>query len=149
HAIRIIEAGAELFEEISQTAVAMRLHDGDDPAFARLPGGAQDGTYLHWMVRVVVDDGDAAGLPGLGETPLYPLEGLQRLAQRLLAQAHLDRQGADHERVLDVVLSHHPQEEILDARALSVPAVDHQVKARAAVFQPQVLGGDIRLRTDR
>src|SRR5690606_12654240 len=111
-------------------------------------GGAQDGTYLHWMVRVVVDDGDAAGLPGLGDTPLYPLEGLQRLAQRLLAQAHLDRHGTDHARVLDVVLCHHPQDELLDARAWAAPAVDHQAKARAAVFQPQVLGGDIRLRTE-
>ena len=54
--IGVVEAGAELGEEVAEPRVAVRLVDGDDPALGRLPRGLQDGGDLDRVVAVIVDD---------------------------------------------------------------------------------------------
>ena len=60
--VGIVQAGAELLEQIAQARVAMRLHDGDDRAGEGLARRLQHGGDLDRMVAVIVDDGGAVPL---------------------------------------------------------------------------------------
>ena len=82
HHVGVVEAGAEFLEQMGQARVAVRLHDGDDLARGGGARGAQHGGDLDRMMAVIVDDGDAVDLAGLGEAPLDAAEAGQRLADR-------------------------------------------------------------------
>src|SRR3546814_16960202 len=70
HRVGLVEAGAELLEEVVQARVAMRLHHGDNAAAAGLACGGQHSGDFHRLVAVVVDAGATAGLAGTGEAAL-------------------------------------------------------------------------------
>ena len=75
HPVRIIEAGAEIVEQIVQAGIAVRLYHGIDPAIRTGgPGGGQHGTDLHRMMAIIVYNGNATRFTDLGKAPLDAAE---------------------------------------------------------------------------
>jgi hypothetical protein len=58
--VGLVEAGAEILEQVRQARIAVRLVNGDHPALGGLTRGLQHGGDLYRVVAVIVDDGDAA-----------------------------------------------------------------------------------------
>ena len=91
--VGIVEAGAEVGEETVETRVAVRLHDGDDVARCRIARGAQYGGDFDRVMRVIVDDGDAARFADFGEAAFHAFELTKRGAQNLVTETQLARDG--------------------------------------------------------
>ena len=70
--VGIMEAAAEILEQVGQARVSMRLDHRHDLALGGLARGREDSTNLNRMVPVIVDDGYAADLAGDGEAALDP-----------------------------------------------------------------------------
>ncbi len=114
HGVGVVEAGAEFLEQRLQARVAMRLHHGDDLACGAFARGAQHGGNLHGMMAVVVDDGDAVPLAGLGEAALDAAEAGDGLADRLIGHAEFMRDGNRRRGIQCVVTTRHRQQQIVD-----------------------------------
>ena len=111
----------------------MRLEDRHHLARCRAAGGIQDGRNLHRMVTVIVDHRDAAGLAGLGETPLNTFESGERGLNHGIGYIHLERDGDSGECVLGIVGAEHRQLNAFNrARGTVVPLSDVHIEAHAA-----------------
>ena len=116
--VGIVEAGAEILEQVGEAGIAMGLHNGDHlgarMAADRQPGRFQHRRNLDRVVAVIVDDGDAAGDTGLGEPALDALELGQRAPDRLVVDLHLVRDRDGGAGVLDIVPAQHRQVDLAD-----------------------------------
>src|SRR5512139_64135 len=102
----MLEASAELLQEIPRPRVAVGLKDHNDPIFGEAPvGGFEYRGDLRRVMAVVVEDPHAFPLSFELEAPLDSLEGGEALPYRL--QRHLEFKGRGDRRkaVQDVVLS--------------------------------------------
>ena len=79
-----------------------------------LARGLQHGGDLDRVVAVIVDHRDAMRLAGAGEAALDAGEIGQALADAVVVDAHLDRDGDGGQRVLHVVAAEHRQAQIDD-----------------------------------
>src|SRR5262249_11542562 len=143
----VVGAGAELFEQIGEARVAVRLDDRDDLALGCRAGGTQHGGDLHGVVAVVVDHGDAIGLAGAGEAALHTGEGGERTAHHVVVDAHLVGDGDGGQRVLHVVPAQHRQLEAGEGAASVVLAIgDDDVIGRGVGADVDVHGAHVGLR---
>ncbi len=61
--IGVVEGGGEFFHQIASAGIAVGLEDDVNLAEPALAGGGERGPDLGWMVAIVIDHADAAGLP--------------------------------------------------------------------------------------
>ena len=87
--VRIIETGAEIFEQIAQAGIAVRLHHSDDVTLRCLAGSFQDCADLNRMMSVIINHGHPVPVAGAGKPPFHTLETQKRLADDLFRQSHL------------------------------------------------------------
>ena len=90
--VGVVEAGAELLEQIVQPRIAVRLHHRDHLALGAFAGGAQYRGDLDRMMRVIIDNDRAVPFADARESPLDATEAGKRLANDV---------GLDPERVCD------------------------------------------------
>ena len=69
HRIGVVEARAELFEQITQPRVAMWLHHRNHLAIGAFPRRAQHGRDLNRVMAIVVDDHGAVPFTHAREAP--------------------------------------------------------------------------------
>src|SRR5687767_4849185 len=105
--MRVVEATAELVEEMGKPRIAMRLHDGDHPPLADLAGSLQHRGDLHRMVTVVVENVDAVERTRAREAPLDAGEAFQPPSDLLFLDAELTRHGQRRRRVESIVVARH------------------------------------------
>src|SRR6202035_2873143 len=70
HRVGVVEAGAELVEEVAEAGEAVRLDDGDHPPGGNRPRRLEHRGDFDRMVAIVVEDVDTLPAAGEGETPL-------------------------------------------------------------------------------
>ncbi len=133
HRIGVVEAGAEAFEQVAQTAEAVGLHHRDHLTGRDAPGGAKHRGDFDRMMRIVVDDGDAVDFAGLGEPAVDSGEAGQGAAHHRVVDAHLAGDGDRGQGIQDVVLAEHRQEQIgQSAGGAGLAVGDDGVEADAA-----------------
>ena len=76
--ICVIETGAEVIEQVVQTAVAVRLMHGDHPPLARLARGLEHGGNFRRVMAVVVNDRHAVNFAHFGKAAVNPAKTGQR-----------------------------------------------------------------------
>src|SRR5262249_17491817 len=147
HDVGVVGAGAELFEQVGEARVAVRLDDRDHLALGGGAGGAQHGRDLDRMVPVVVDDRDAVGFAGAGEAALHAGKGREGAAHDVVVDPHLIGDGDGGQRVLHVVPAEHRQLEAGEGAAGVVLAVgDDHVVGRGTGADIDVHGTHVGLR---
>src|SRR5262249_19093592 len=77
HRVGIVEAGAELVEEVMEAGEAMRLDDRDHLARGDRPPRLQYRRDLDGVVAVIVEDVDAVPRAGVGEASLDAAEAAE------------------------------------------------------------------------
>src|SRR5215470_6233826 len=86
--ICIVETGAEAFEQVEHSCVAMGLDDGDQLSSYNRARRLQDSRDLDWMMAVVIDDRHAVPFASPGKTALHALEIVERGPQSVVAECH-------------------------------------------------------------
>ena len=64
--VGIVETRAEIFEQIFDTGVPVRLHHRDNVTLCAGTGGGEDGGNFHGMMTVIVDHGYVVDNAGAG-----------------------------------------------------------------------------------
>ena len=147
HGVGIVEAGAELVEQVAQARIAVRLDDGDDPALGDRARGLEHGGDLDRVVAVIVDDLDAVPRPVRVKRRLTPPKLGQAGSDGGVRDAEMMGDGKRAGGVLDVVLARHGDRQVLDDAALAVLAVaDDGGEDRAAALDAQVRVAHVGLR---
>src|SRR5215831_3535387 len=80
NAIRIAESGAEFFQQIARTGVAMGLENDVDAPEAALPRGGQSGADFRGMVSVIVNHAYSGSMPAQLEAAVHATEIFESLA---------------------------------------------------------------------
>ena len=102
------------------------------------------------MVAVVVDDDDAVPFADAREAPLDAAEGGERLADRVVADAELVRDGDRRGGVERVVAARHRQRELVDrVGGLAVAVAEQHREARRAVVMIEIDEPHVGLRVAR
>src|SRR5215469_6396381 len=112
--VGIVETGAEAVKEMGDASKAMRLNHRDQLTGDDCAGCFQNRSDFDRMMTVIVDNGHAIPLAGLGKAALDPFEVTQRSLQGVVAECHRFRNRRDGQRVLYIVPAEHWQKQVRD-----------------------------------
>src|SRR5579884_491050 len=112
--VRLMEGSSKVVQKRLGARVSMWLKQGDDAREVTLPGGRERRPDLGWVMAVVVDDGDAAGLPALLKSPIDAGVVLQRFANGFDADLQPARYSQSRGGVQNIVETRDIQPEMTE-----------------------------------
>ena len=89
HHVGLVETATELFEQIVQPAIAVRLVHGDHPPVTGLPCRFQYCGDLNRMVAIIINNGDTIDLVNYGKATVDAFECGQRITNLIKIHAQM------------------------------------------------------------
>src|SRR5690606_26894489 len=146
HRIGVVEAGAELFEQVAQARIAMRLHHGDHLLVIGLTRSGEHGGDFDGMMAIVIDDRNTFDFAGFGKAPLDAAEIAKAFFDDRFLEAHFLADGNGAERIQDVMNAGHRQFEPLHLARRRVSALTYfYIEKGARAFKADIDGAIVRL----